>query len=514
MSLSILPNQPIAFNIDYSNKCNTRYFLPVQRGDAFNLQGFTTPVDGSDLSNGSFLDRWTLPAGFSQTGGNVLNYSGISLLTGPAQSPPIYFQKGKLYLLQAGFTVTNNGGAGSGFGIIINIGSTFLPLPGLNVGQGINQSFGISYYYIPASTGYQSINIGTNYANIQFHAEGIFMEEFSAPAVAAYDNNNNYVQNIDLQSCTYFTQTLYSAGHLNDAVRFQISFALDALPDGCYTLQAFDGTNNVLNGNFNDATNWTLGANWTITGNKAWHSGPHNDALTTDIFVEPLQPLTLQFQCTNNIAGTSFNVSLTYSDASVQSFNVTTGGLKTFTFTPPNGISGLATLSFASASVHGPSNFLVWAVSVAASGAGAAISNLISLQTQFPFPTLLFTATNNDNAFNFDYSQDLTHGIRLWGKLRYKDYKTQADEANFSDNSNVLLTAYLEKIYEVIIGDAAEFVHDCLTMMQINDTFTINGETYIRDGNYAIKQRKSTELAPAAFDVKPIQGISKNWNIE
>ena len=514
MSLTILPNQPIAFNIDYTNKCNTRYFLPVQRGDSFTLQGFTTPVDGSDLSNGSFLDSWTLPAGFSQTGGNVLNFSGISLLTGPAQSPPIYFQKGKLYLLQAGFNVTNNGGAGSGFGIIINIGSTFLPLPGLNVGQGINQSFGISYYYVPASTGYQSINIGTNYSNIQFHAEGIFMEEFSLPALAAYNNSNNYVQHIDLQNLTYFTQTQYSAGHLNEPVRFEISFALDALPDACYTLQFFDGANNVLNGNLDSDTGWTLGANWSISNNKAWHSGPHNDALTTDIVVAPLQPITLQFQCVNNIPGTSFNVSLTYSDATVQSFNVTASGLKTFTFTPPNGISSLATLSFASASVHGPSNFMVWAVSVNAAGNTAVVSNLISLQAQFPFPTLLFTATNNDNAFNFDYSHNLTHRIRLWSKMRYKDYKTQADEANFSDNSNVLLTAYLEKIYEVVIGDVPEFVHDCLTMMQINDTFAINGQTYLRDGNYAVKLRKSTELAPAAFDVKPTQGISKNWNIK
>ena len=254
--------------------------------------------------------------------------------------------------------------------------------------------------------------------------------------------------------------------------------------------------------------------NWSISNNKAWHSGPHNDALTTDIVIAPLQPITLQFQCVNNIAGTSFNVSLAYSDASVQSFNVTTSGLKTFTFTPPNGVGSLATLSFASASVHGPSNFMVWAISVNAAGNTGVVSNLISLQAQFPFPTLLFTAANNDNAFNFDYSHGLTHRMRLWSKMRYKDYKTQADEANFSDNSNVLLTAYLEKIYEVVIGDAPEFVHDCLTMMQINDTFAINGQTYLRDGNYAVKLRKSTELAPAAFDVKPTQGISKNWNIE
>ena len=98
--------------------------------------------------------------------------------------------------------------------------------------------------------------------------------------------------------------------------------------------------------------------------------------------------------------------------------------------------------------------------------------------------------------------------------MRYKDYKTQADEASFSDNSNVLLTAYLEKIFEVVVGDAAEFVHDCLSMMQINDQFTINAAPFIRDGTYAVKHRKSTELAPATFDVKPIQGLSKNWNIE
>ena len=49
--------------------------------------------------------------------------------------------------------------------------------------------------------------------------------------------------------------------------------------------------------------------------------------------------------------------------------------------------------------------------------------------------------------------------------------------------------------------------------MRLNDHFYVDGNEYIRTGNYTLKQRKSTELSSAAFDIKPIDGISKNWAI-
>jgi hypothetical protein len=103
--------------------------------------------------------------------------------------------------------------------------------------------------------------------------------------------------------------------------------------------------------------------------------------------------------------------------------------------------------------------------------------------------------------------------LRVEAKMKYHDYKEEVEQYNFSDNSNVLMTASMEKVYEILVNDAPEYIHDCLSIMRLHDQFYINNSPYIREGTYTMKQRKSTELSSAAFNVKPLVGLSKNWAI-
>lgn len=55
-------------------------------------------------------------------------------------------------------------------------------------------------------------------------------------------------------------------------------------------------------------------------------------------------------------------------------------------------------------------------------------------------------------------------------------YPEEKDEYRFSNNNRRLLYSQTEKEYVVAIGDAPEYIHDCIRQMRLNDTLTIDGD--------------------------------------
>lgn len=133
--------------------------------------------------------------------------------------------------------------------------------------------------------------------------------------------------------------------------------------------------------------------------------------------------------------------------------------------------------------------------------------------------TLLFTATNDDNAFGFDYTTEtFTHYLRVKAKYAISGFPEEKEDYLFSDNSRRLLFARRETEYDIKVTDAPEYIHACLSMMRLNDDFTaqaVNETTaseLIASGSYDYKTRKTSELAQSSFTVKGAIGIASNYS--
>ena len=529
----------------------------MQRGDQINLQGQSSPIYGfyNKVPNGNFADGsgWSVGSNWSISGHSLLHGVGTSV-TG-AFSGALDLVVGKLYRFYCEVQVTNRNwvastayvvgnvvfynavlyqctvaNSDSSFnsahwetvtgnnGIIVYVNNDAVQLPeNTPLGQAYHSSFKVTGFYCPSTITSDQVGFWVNHPGITFKINNVGLVEFSTPVVTVYNPRNEPVYVLS-PVIDYFAAPDYTTREdLIATTTWDMHLSLDALPDGCCYLVISDfqpiGDPAFQNNHYWTLNGWTLAHSNATTTNTSY-------VLTGVAQLIKGQTYTLNFNVQGLGTFVGLEVKINFGVGSPVVETIISNGQHAITFMaggPTSGIDVDAVVTF-NALYHVLGHTPSFAVSLGRvifnTQGDTFTSNNISFQTAFPFPTLLFMATNNDNAFNFNYSNGLTHNLRLWAKMRYKDYKTQADEANFSDNSNVLMTAYLEKIYEVVVGDAAEFVHDCLSVMQINDSFEIGGATYIREGTYAVKHRKSTELAPAQFDVKPIQGISKNWNIE
>ncbi|HWB65018.1 MAG TPA: hypothetical protein VG603_15980 [Chitinophagales bacterium] len=507
MALTILPNQALAMRPEAANKCNTRYYLPCQRGDNYTLQGISTPASDADLLNTD--QSWSTGAGFT-INVNSLVYTGNATATSAVH--PLGLQPGHLYQLFLYITVTDAGTCTSGQGLIVKLNGVNVPLPGIAAGQGIHESFQLTWFYSPGAIDTGNIEVTVNNTSVRFVFTAHVIQ-YSIPQVTAYSGDTR-VQVLDPVAIHYFTTPDY----INDygdisTCRFDIKFGLDQLDDGCYYIEIDDGSFNVPDPGFNDGAGWVVGANWSISNHAAHYTGNNsNQQLVTNIYLYAGQQYTLYFDCIGiNQNGVTVEVDFADSTTTSQSYTGSSTS-RSFTFSCPTGATGIAILRFAPLpSINGTCNFSIY--NIHTGNTAGFTSNDINLRTTWG-NTHLFSATNNDGAFGFDYSQGLTHTLRLYSRVKYHDYHEETEQYNFSDNSNVLMMATQEKVYEVLIGDAAEFVHNCLSLLRLHDHFYIDGEEYIKEGGYALKQRKSTELSAAAFSAKPIAGVGKNWALE
>lgn len=96
--------------------------------------------------------------------------------------------------------------------------------------------------------------------------------------------------------------------------------------------------------------------------------------------------------------------------------------------------------------------------------------------------TLLFTQTNDENAFGVDYATaSFTWSQRLRAKLVNPRYPL--DIINNKDNLGVLnlLSGEQEKTPHLISDDWPEYVHDWVSVMLIHDTWTIDASRYVAE---------------------------------
>lgn len=130
-------------------------------------------------------------------------------------------------------------------------------------------------------------------------------------------------------------------------------------------------------------------------------------------------------------------------------------------------------------------------------------------------PTLLFKWRNRNDAFGFDYTTDTTYYnyVRVIGRLKHPTFPDDTEIPTFSNNTNTVINARVQKLWKVVLNDLPEYVHNAISTMRRHSDFQIDGTAFVvADGSYSPNWRKSSELATSEFEAfdQSFDGVSTN----
>ena len=538
MGVLVKENQALGFDISTSCGCGGDYCQPIQTDDSTYLQTILTAANNNNLCPQGEFDassKWNLGSGFSIAGGKLV---ALNVTGNTASSETLGLVAGRVYLIQTSVTITSGSPAsGDGWNMTINAETATLPDGNSNY----NQSLTASWLYKPTSIGTDRIEFTAD-TNFGFEVAYIRVYEFSTPALAIYDTNNSL-----LASYTTFTgdnslKLVNNGAEIFSGTKFELfegEYAYNGVSvygnifidnwasltgyTGCIYVKIFDAVysyERVRNGTFNGDLNlWEVGDQWEFEGSgKAHYNPPSMGAYTAGVLEQDIYLLggttyTLSFFLTD-IGFDNMQVLIDKNDGNGAVSTVVTGVQTPYTMTiDMTAFSGVQTVTISFGEYTSANeDFKIDTVSITADNIVGATSECIDLQTTHNC-TLLFVGNNNDNAFGFDFSVGFRLFLRVYGKLNVIGYPEEVEGTfRFSDGSLKNMYAVSDKEYEVVIGDAAEYIHDCLRLLRLTDIFTIDGTEYVRTGDYGLKGRKSSDLLQATFNVKPADGLVANYS--
>lgn len=389
-------------------------------------------------------------------------------------------------------------------------GDGLLKLDGGYSSNGSNKYY---WFYRPSSIITDTIEIkkasGVQ-GTIQVNEVAIY--KVSTVGQSVYDFNGNILSTEDNPPVNYYPEDVYyslqSETLEQPIINWQYEFPIDGVVGLCASLCLYDSqwtlSDAVNNPNFDtDLSFWTAGTGWS------WNSGAevsssHAGSLTQSVILEGGAIYDLEFSVFPNGLLFYYEVNgVATPEASYTGVVQQTIDLTSYT--------GSVTVNLVFTGVDNVDTILLYC-RIFGELDRRNCFNCLTVQDSDAGCTLKFTATNNDNAFGFDYSHGLTHELRLEAKMVVSGFPEEKEDYLFSDNSRKLLFARRDTEYEISVTDAPDYIHECLSMMRLNDTFTINGVEYIADGNYDLRKRKTSDLKQAVFTVKKKQGIASNYS--
>lgn len=523
MALNIYDNQSLGFHQSSDCKCGGVYCQPVITTDTMMIQGDVTPYSTSILWNGTFAseDGWNLGNGWS-IASNVL--TGITIPIGGTNttSIPLGLEVGQYYLIQFDLSIIGDTSVGVDF--IMN-GETFTIPAGA-----IDSRNKFTFYYKPTTitTDYIELQGIDNDVTVKFYS--IYIYKFSSVGIAVKNNSGSITYNVHsmagLGYVTYYVPAnsyrLYSLDYPAASILWQATFdfsSWEGVEIGCSTISINDSslhnTELMMQGAFNYSYFWTFGNYWAFTGTAAYYNPPGviaNTELTQDIIVKGGMSYTLEFD-TALLGFNSLLVGYYYNGALTNVLNTSGDTTQSVTIDLSTKPDAYFTITLAFKMQTQDAEVEIDNVTLHANNVPDVYSYSECINTQTDADcTILFTATNSDNAFDFDYSHGLTHSLRLVAKKDILNFPEEKEAYLFSDNSRRLLMGRSETEYDLQIMDAPDYIHSCLRMLRLNDTFNIDGAQYIAESAYELKRRKTSKLKQAAFSVKDIDGIATNYS--
>jgi len=543
MAITIKNNQSLGFNVSADPCCfNGRYCQPIQTSDSCYIQMGLTALNNNNLVPQGEFDAsslWTLGAGWS-IGSDKLSATNISGTT--ATSNYLGLTAERLYLIQIELTVTNVGSATVGQGWRIKVNGDYLQLPNnINLGNGYNASLTASWMYRPTSITTDVVEFSTDESTIDFEIAYVKINEVSTPGLALYNSDSQIEEDLtSLSSPNGIKYTngggqvfigsiksvLYIGSYNYNAVSITCNIYIDSWASitsyiGCGYLMVYDipsNSNRVRNGNFNtDLSFWTVGAQWSHDGaGKAYYNPPAlpyvAGTLTQNIYLLGGYEYDFSFFLSQVGINGDCNVSIDYQDGNGSVLLGTFTGVGTQTATIDlTAFTGqmYITLNFYENTPE--EDFKIDTVVIQLADKVGQETDCLDIKASHDC-TILLQATNDDNAFGFDYSVAYAHTLRVKGRIDLSGYPEEKDQTRFSNNMKRLLYAHTEKEYVVAIGDAPEYIHDCIRQMRLNDTFTIDVDSYIVSGDYELRTRKTSTNMQATFSVKDVEGIGSNYS--
>lgn len=540
MGLSIKQKQALGFLDARNCICNSPYCQPYLTTDSFMLQGNVDEATGTNLIlDGDFSasTNWNLAAGWTISGGKL---HGVNVTPGnTAESiASIGLQAGKLYLVQISVTVISQGSATAGQGWYPVINSDFLQMPDLiPLGQGYNQSLTASWIYSPSVVGTDIVYFDTDENTIDFDVDYVRVYELSEVGLAVVvdgtvtdtvtsfsgDNSLKYYFNGEL----FMSNGALIGGVTNILYETETPTVLWELfintwesitsETGCLYVRFFDAVfleNRIRNGTFSGSLDY-WDASFGVDG--GWQLGVSDNACYAS--AGAIAPISQELELMGGVVYLfDLDVSAGVGEGIVVTYTIDGGAPVTATLSGGNYLVdltesvGLVTVEiFVNVATATDTLCIDNVTLVAQEPDELLVTNCINLQTEHPC-TMLFYAVNLDNAFGLDYvTGALRHYLRVYGKIKYLGYPEEVDVFKFSDNSNELMFASSEKEFEVIIGDAPEQIHDCISILRLHDIFQIDGTEYVRSGTYDINRRRSSDNSQAVFSVKEATGVSSNY---
>jgi hypothetical protein len=543
MAITIKNNQSLGFNVSADPCCfNGRYCQPIQTSDSCYIQMGLTALNNNNLVPQGEFDAsslWTLGAGWS-IGSDKLSATNISGTT--ATSNYLGLTAERLYLIQIELTVTNVGSATVGQGWRIKVNGDYLQLPNnINLGNGYNASLTASWMYRPTSITTDVVEFSTDESTIDFEIAYVKINEVSTPGLALYNSDSQIEEDLtSLSSPNGIKYTngggqvfigsiksvLYIGSYNYNAVSITCNIYIDSWASitsyiGCGYLMVYDipsNSNRVRNGNFNtDLSFWTVGAQWSHDGaGKAYYNPPAlpyvAGTLTQNIYLLGGYEYDFSFFLSQVGINGDCNVSIDYQDGNGSVLLGTFTGVGTQTATIDlTAFTGqmYITLNFYENTPE--EDFKIDTVVIQLADKVGQETDCLDIKASHDCTIKLY-ATNDDNAFGFDYSVAYAHTLRVKGRIDLSGYPEEKDQTRFSNNMKRLLYAHTEKEYVVAIGDAPEYIHDCIRQMRLHDTFTIDADSYIVSGDYELRTRKTSTNRQATFSVKDVEGIGSNYS--
>ena len=532
MAITIKDNQSLGFNVNSDScRCGGNYCQPILTTDKTMIQGYVTPQSNVNLvTDGDFAasTNWNLGAGWTISGGklNATNIAG----TVAESIQPLRLTAGRIYLIRSKVTVTSVGSATSGNGWKIKVNDQLLSLPQLTAQ---NTSLTGTWLFKCGAIATDVVEFSTNESTIDFNVDYFEMYELSQVGMALYDGatliddnttftGSNFLHYIIDYGILTSGSILYEGDYAYNSNVVSFNLYIDdwstiTTYTGCATIRIYDllsTYNRVRNGDFFlSLMHWTVGSHWAYSSGKACYTG---DGVTTGALSQIIYLMGgSEYDLTFDIDGLSGGEELDFITIyPLTSTTIACANGSNSTTIDLTGYTGLTAVTIRFIDKNNSTlTCCVDNVSCVISSPDSLNESACINLAETHDCTLLFTATNDDNAFGFDYTTEtFTHYLRVKAKYAISGFPEEKEDYLFSDNSRRLLFARRETEYDIKVTDAPEYIHACLSMMRLNDTFTIDGSEYIASGNYEYKTRKTSELAQSSFTVKDVDGIASNYS--
>lgn len=457
-------------NTDIQN-CNADFCQIVDTDDITTFQVGLGPV-GSDLvTDGGFanpcsISDWTCGAGWVIAGG-VASYDGTSgaleqtINIDTTLSPQVAYQ--------VTFTISN----------LVLTGS-----------EGIQVTIGGSAAIVVTTNGTHTVTLFSDpYINNRIRFESIDGDDiFDLDNVTVFAASTVGFRIEDLDGTELFVESDGSsvvyvpAGNVANVTLDWDTFGLT---DGvCVKVCVFDVSDILLeminNGDFaGGATDWTVGATWTITTFAAGFAlngaGPPSteliNALAINLEADKIYDLT--FTVSGYASGAMFVIAAGTTFATISS-----NGVKNVTI-DMTGLSTTSGLTFRLSAEGVDADLDIDDISMIIQADSIANDRCSEC---FLFGdhdgTLLLQWTNTNNAFGFWYLTSFTQYMRLESTLRQPQYPRETETYRSSDGTRDIPFTQIDKQYVLAVEKIPEYMHDALSIGLGHDSFSITGLTW------------------------------------